>query len=180
MRKLLLWFLAAFFFTGCQVTVVPETTLPQAETTLSILETTVPIAEVCIVCKDRPSDGYGPSGLECESCYYGNDTILEGTYQAEFENIQITLAHHDYVDYILTYRDLTSGTVLERIPLTYYNANSDTEISMMFLTEDSYPEHGGYVEICWTEGGIFLYSYNALIEGLTGTGGDYAPLEKIS
>ena len=179
MRKLLLWFLAAFFIAGCQVSVVPEATLPLVKTTLPAAETTTPIIELCIVCKDRPSEGYGPSGLECADCYYGNDAMLEGAYQAEFENIQITLTHHDYVDYVLTYRDLTSGIVLERLPLTYYNANSDTEISMMFLTEDSYPEHSGYVEICWNEGGIFPYSYNALIEGLTGTGGDYAPLEKI-
>ena len=179
MVKLIIAILLMLSLTGCAAeTVLPATavTMPAAETTLEITEDTV----LCVSCNAQPSGGYGPSGMECANCYYGNDAILEGIYIAEFEHVQITLTHHDYVDYILTYTDLTSGITLERIPMAYYSANSDTEIAMMFFMEESYPKHSGYVEICWSESGLFPYSYNAIIDGLEGTGGDYSPLSKVN
>ena len=184
MRKLLIGILVTLALAGCGMEVAPveEPTLLPAETTAVAIESTTAAteaAELCIRCNTNPSGGYGPSGMECADCYYGNDAILEGAYVAEFENVQITLTHHDYVDYILTYTDLTAGIILERIPMAYYNTNTPTEISMMFITEDSYPEHSGYVEIYWSEGSVFPYSYNALIDGLADTGGDYAPLNKV-
>ncbi len=182
MRKLIFGILVILTFAGCGMEIPVETTLAATETaletTLPVAETTLATIDLCVSCKTQPSSGYGPSGMECADCYYGSDAILEGTYFAQFENVSITLTHHDYVDYILTYRDLTSGITLENIPLAYYNANTSTEISMMFVIDDSYPEHGGYVEVYWSDGSLSPYSYNALIEGLEDTDGDYSFLNK--
>ena len=132
---------------------------------------------LCISCREQPSAGLGPSAMECEACYNWDSPIF-GTFYSDFENVKIEVTRHDYFDFCLTYTDLTSGITLENIPLAYYNMDEEYEKMLMFVVDDSYPEHSGYVELCWSGGMIDCFSYNALIEGLEDSGGFYSTMTK--
>ena len=40
-------------------------------------------------------------------------------------------------------------------------------------------EYNGYIEGIWSKNSLFPYSYNATIDGLSDTGGDYSSLKKV-
>mgnify|MGYP006967128573 CR=1 FL=1 len=159
--------------------------------------------DLCISCQKQPSEGLGPSGMECANCYYqdydtcincGYDFLKEdlvngycvycsyvpllGTFTAEYENVKIIITYINNAGYCLTYMDLTSGITLRDMAVSYYNSDTPTDKSLMFVIEDYYPEYSGYVEFIFTGGHTHAYSYNALIEGLTDSGGYYSTLTK--
>lgn len=49
---------------------------------------------------------------------------------------------------------------------------------LVFDVSEKYPEHSGYVELYVSIGARASYNYNALIEGLADTGGEYSPLNR--
>ena len=101
---------------------------------------------------------------------------ITGTYLAVYQDVRITITAESDSEYSLTYT--ASGVKLENIPLAYFNKNTSTEKSLMFLIDDYYPEYSGYVEVNWSKNGLFPYSYNSLIEGLDDTDGYYSTLTK--
>ena len=133
---------------------------------------------LCIVCKKNPSQGYGPSGMECYDCYSPQDEAL-GVFVAPYENVKIIIEKHDLVDYTLTYIDQNTEQVISRIPLSYYSSNSANE-KWLFFDLSEYDIYGptAYVEFCISIGARASFSYNSLIIGMADTGGYYSPLDR--
>lgn len=156
--------------------------------------------DLCVDCHKRPSDGLGPSGMECAECYYKDNAaclgcgydfwkddmisgycnscyndVMIGSYSADFENVRITITRPEYGQYYLTYEDLSSGITLKNIPQASYGSDPSSGIILAFDLDAICPAHSGYVELTWMSG---FWSYNALIEGLEDSGGDYSPLTK--
>lgn len=99
---------------------------------------------------------------------------ITGTYSAVYENVTITITADSDTGYYLTYSD--GHHTLQDIPIAYFNVNTPTEKMLMFWLDDYYPEHGGYVEFCWSQSEL---SYNSLIEGLEDTYGYYGEIKKV-
>ena len=80
----------------------------------------------------------------------------------------------------MDYYDLNTGITLKNVHMSYFNENTVDSIMIMFDVGEVYPQHDGYIEIVWQSIGGGLYSFNAEINGLTGTYGDYSTLEDVS
>lgn len=157
---------------------------------------------LCISCAARPSDGMGPSGMECSKCYYKDNATcavcgydffkddmygeycstcamnpVHGTYYAYYENVKIVITYVGY-EYRLSYTDLTSGITLSGIRPSYYDTNTGADMMLVFDVSEKYPEHSGYVELYVSIGARADYHYNARIDGLADTGGEYSPLNR--
>lgn len=158
---------------------------------------------LCVSCQKRPSEGYGPSAMECAQCYYESNATcpgcgydywkddmigdycsscyydgLIGTYYDHSLNIKIVVTSHEDYDYCMSYTDCSLGITLRNIPLAYENSDASASKSLMFQLNDYYPGYGGYVEICMYIGARAEYSYNALIDGMVDSGGYYSSLSR--
>ena len=103
---------------------------------------------------------------------------ITGDYISDYTDVKITITATNSSDYRLTYT--ASGVTLENIPLAYFNENTSTRKMIMFDVDAMYPDYSGYIEFVWGSESIFgPYSFNALIDGLAGTEGDYYPLKKV-
>ena len=134
---------------------------------------------VCPTCKLNPRGTYGISGAECSACNVGG-RVLIGSFSAVYQNVRIQVMRNNKHAYTLDYYDLNTGITLKNVPMSYFNENTVDSIMIMFDVGEVYPQHDGYIEIVWQSTGGGMYSYNALIDGLTGTYGDYSTLEDVS
>ena len=99
----------------------------------------------------------------------GYEDQYTGHYTAKYDDIDIVITASSSTEYYLTYS--ASGITLKDIPISHTNENS-----LMFFSDDYYPEHAGYIEICFDD--VIGYSFNAEVAGMDGTGGYYDPLVK--
>lgn len=101
-----------------------------------------------------------------------------GTYLDEYEDIEITVTSENGTVYYLTYS--ASGITLSGIPHTSLCKTGSTGKSLTFYLDDYYPQHSGYVEICWDPDSVSLYDYSARVEGLDDTDGYFFTLIKAN
>lgn len=119
---------------------------------------------------------------EIDSSFYDSlpelpyEDELTGTYLSNDGNVGITITADSDSEYYLTYT--ASGVTLENIPQAYFTRNTATQKGIMFDIDAYYPEYAGHVEFCWAEDGLYTYTYNALIDGLDGSSGDFFPLKE--